>query len=93
MGKILKCLMLSLLLVVVASPFTLSQTADPFIGTWKLNVAKSKFDPGPPPKSVTWYFEDRGSGVILRTIEGIDAQGNRTFEQDDLLKGSSGRQI
>jgi hypothetical protein len=26
---------------------------DRFIGTWKLNVAKSKFNPGPAPTSVT----------------------------------------
>jgi hypothetical protein len=26
---------------------------DPFVGTWKLNVAKSKFDGGVPPKSST----------------------------------------
>ena len=25
--------------------------ANPWLGTWKLNVAKSKFDPGPAPKS------------------------------------------
>ena len=33
--------------------FALSAADDPFIGTWKLNVAKSKFDPGPPTKSTT----------------------------------------
>ena len=27
--------------------------SDPFIGTWKLNLEKSKFDPGPPLKSET----------------------------------------
>jgi hypothetical protein len=26
---------------------------DPFVGTWKLDVAKSKFDPGPAPTSAT----------------------------------------
>jgi hypothetical protein len=26
---------------------------DPFIGTWKLNVAKSTYSPGPPPQSQT----------------------------------------
>jgi hypothetical protein len=26
---------------------------NPFVGTWKLNVAKSKFNPGPAPKAVT----------------------------------------
>ena len=25
---------------------------DPLMGTWKLNLAKSKFQPGPPPKSI-----------------------------------------
>ena len=28
-----------------------AQEADPMVGTWKLNVAKSTFVPGPPPKS------------------------------------------
>ncbi len=28
-----------------------AQTADPIIGTWVLNVAKSTFSPGPAPKS------------------------------------------
>jgi hypothetical protein len=33
----------------------LAQTAQnyPFAGTWKLNIEKSKFSPGPPPKSAT----------------------------------------
>jgi hypothetical protein len=33
----------------------LAQTTQnyPFAGTWKLNVDKSKFDPGPAPKSAT----------------------------------------
>jgi hypothetical protein len=32
-----------------------AQTAqnDRFVGTWKLNIAKSKFSPGPPPTSAT----------------------------------------
>ena len=28
----------------------------PGIGTWKLNVAKSKYSPGPAPKSATVTF-------------------------------------
>jgi hypothetical protein len=31
----------------------LSGAADPFDGTWKLNVAKSKYVPGPGPQSMT----------------------------------------
>ena len=30
-----------------------SQAADPWVGTWVLNVAKSKYSPGPAPKSTT----------------------------------------
>ena len=29
----------------------LAQSPDPWIGTWKVNIAKSKYSPGPAPKS------------------------------------------
>jgi hypothetical protein len=51
--------------------------ADPAIGTWKLNLAKSKYNPGPPPKSATTTYEESADG-IKRTGESIDAEGNRT---------------
>ena len=47
---------------------------DPFIGTWKLNLAKSKFSPGPPPKSQTVTYEAIGQGVKI-TVKGTDAEG------------------
>lgn len=37
--------------------------SDPSMGTWKLNVAKSKFSPGPAPKNITTTFEPSGKGV------------------------------
>src|SRR5689334_15517258 len=40
-------------------------------GTWKLNVAKSKFNPGPPPRSSTVTVTPDGHF----TAEWIDAQG------------------
>ena len=46
-------------------------------GTWKLNLAKSKFSPGPPPRSQTLTYETVGQG-FQATNEGIDAQGNPT---------------
>ena len=39
--------------VLVALAATVGAQADPMLGTWKLNVAKSKFSPGPAPKSLT----------------------------------------
>jgi hypothetical protein len=52
-------------------------SADSAVGTWKLNVAKSKYSPGPPPKSATITYEETTSG-IKRTGESIDAEGNKT---------------
>ena len=47
------------------------------MGTWKLNVAKSKFSPGPAPKSLTVKFEPAGKGVKL-TTDGVAADGKPT---------------
>ena len=41
----------------------LAQTTPSENGTWRLNVAKSKFSPGPAPKSSTVTFAAAGQGV------------------------------
>jgi hypothetical protein len=51
--------------------------ADPTVGTWKLNTAKSKYSPGPAPKSATITYEETADG-IKRMGESIDADGNKT---------------
>ena len=51
--------------------FALSaQAADPLVGTWKLNVAKSTYSPGPAPKSLTAKIEAAGEGEKL-TADGV----------------------
>ncbi len=47
-----------LMLTVLAT----AQPKDPFVGTWTLNLAKSKYSPGPAPKSTTTTFEAAGQG-------------------------------
>jgi hypothetical protein len=51
--------------------------ADAAVGTWKLNVGKSKFSPGPPPQSATVTYEESGNGV-KRTGESVAADGTKT---------------
>jgi hypothetical protein len=34
-----------------------AQSADPWVGTWKVNLEKSKYSPGPPPKSAVRKVE------------------------------------
>ena len=44
------------------------------IGRWELNVAKSSFRPGPPPKSLTRVYEASGENVKY-TDSLVDADG------------------
>ena len=44
---------------------TTAQSKDPFVGTWRLNAAKSKYTPGPVPKSVTSTYESAGKGYKI----------------------------
>jgi hypothetical protein len=39
--------------------------ADPVAGTWKLNLAKSTFSPGPAPKSQTRSYAESAQGMTL----------------------------
>src|SRR5260370_25309498 len=48
----------------------------PFVGTWKLNVAKSKFAPGTAMKEATVTFEAVGD-EMKRTVVGVDADGQQ----------------
>ena len=47
------------------------------MGTWKANIAKSKYQPGPPPKEATRVHEDRGNGFVLITTDTVPAQGSK----------------
>jgi hypothetical protein len=66
----------ALVLAVGVSEAAFAQ-ADPFVGTWKLNLAKSTYKPGPPPKSVTLTGVAAGQGVQV-TADAISATGGET---------------
>jgi hypothetical protein len=60
--------------------------ADPVIGTWKLNLAKSTFSPGPAPKSQTRIYAESAQGMIVTVKttapDGKDSTTNLTFKED-----------
>jgi hypothetical protein len=69
---------LSILLAVFALAVSSDlRAADAALGTWKLNVAKSKYTPGPPPKSGMLKYE-ASEGGVKRTGETIEADGKKT---------------
>ncbi|MGB2636401.1 MAG: hypothetical protein WAM58_20895 [Candidatus Acidiferrum sp.] len=61
-------------LLTVAACTTLRAQSNPLVGTWKLDVTKSKFDPGPAPKSLTRTVEAQVDGVKY-SFEGVATDG------------------
>jgi len=57
-----------------------AQASDPRMGTWKLNVAKSKYSPGPAPRSMTLKVEPSSQGEKV-TAEFVNTDGTRTTSQ------------
>jgi hypothetical protein len=61
--------------IVLSSSVALA--AENWLGTWKLNVAKSKYSPGPGPKSLTLKLEATADGIKL-TSDGVNSEGKPT---------------
>jgi hypothetical protein len=62
-------------LLAIAPVGTVRAQSDPRIGTWTLNIAQSKYTPGPPPaKEIRTYA---AAGLTLSvSVESVDQQGN-----------------
>lgn len=54
-----------------------AQDHDPLVGAWELNVAKSKFTPGPAPKSESRTYVVAGQD-IKASSKGVDGTGKVT---------------
>ena len=51
---------------------------NPLLGTWRLNVGKCTYSPGPPPKSQTICFERVDNGLKVSTTV-YEADGSTTL--------------
>jgi len=60
-------------LLVLMVQFTVAQS-QLFVGTWKVDVAKSRYQPGPGPKSEILRFEQVGEGFKV-SLDGVNEQG------------------
>jgi len=52
----------------------LLSAADSFVGTWKLNTAKSKYKTGAPPKEQTLTFSEEGATLHV-VVKGTSSDG------------------
>ena len=55
-----------------------AHAADSFHGNWTLNLAKSKYDPGPAPKSQTTILDPVANGATRERGDRVNADGSRT---------------
>jgi opacity protein-like surface antigen len=86
-NKLLKALLIGALIAGgLGSVVTAADAPDPVVGTWKLDTAKSKFVPGPAPKSQTRTYAEPAQGTAM-TFTGVAANGSSmsgqsTFKYD-----------
>jgi hypothetical protein len=64
-------------MVIVGSPAAFGKliAEEPPSGIFQLNLAKSKFSPGPGPKSMSLNYQEEGTNHKVTYVE-IDAEGN-----------------
>jgi len=71
---------------VMLTSVSMAAAADNWVGSWKLNLAKSKYVPGPMPKSQTLKFEATPAGIKLSTeatgADGTTVKGGFTSKFD-----------
>ena len=71
--------------VMAATQIGLAQT-DPHVGTWTLNLEKSKYAPGTAPKSQTSVFATAGQGLKVATTA-VTATGTSNTEYTATFDG------
>ncbi|HEY3655248.1 MAG TPA: hypothetical protein VGL34_09660 [Steroidobacteraceae bacterium] len=72
MNRFLQTLTLGFVFALGAT--TVASAADPAIGTWALNVDKSKFHDGTAPKSMTRVYSAAATGTDMK-VTGVAADG------------------
>jgi hypothetical protein len=72
MKRVLQFVAITLFAVVGAS--AARAQSNPLTGTWKLNLEKSKYEPGPAPKSLTRTVDANAEGAKY-SFEGVAADG------------------
>ena len=80
MKKVLSSVILGALLTVGNTVIASGSDADPVVGTWKLNPAKSTFGGGPALKSQIRTYSQSARGLTLK-MKTVSADGKETTTQ------------
>jgi len=77
MHRLLRATALVMIVIAAAAVELAAQGTDPLVGTWELNVAKSKYTPGPAPQSETRTYVVAGQDIEASS-KGLDGTGKPT---------------
>ncbi|MFI4869320.1 MAG: hypothetical protein ACHQDD_08220 [Steroidobacterales bacterium] len=81
MNSIFKSLVVGAIVVLASGATAFAASAsEPALGTWVLNLEKSKFSPGPAPKSQTRTYAQSADGTHL-TVTGVAADGSAISQE------------
>jgi hypothetical protein len=78
MRNLLAHSILALVVTIGSISIAAAADADPVVGTWKLNVLKSKFTAGAPLKSQTRIYSQSGDNISL-VMNSVGADGKETM--------------
>jgi hypothetical protein len=67
---------LAVALAVISVSVALNAADNPLIGTWKINLDKSTFSPGPRPMGSIVTFEEKGNQIV-QSVNNVGAEGNK----------------
>jgi hypothetical protein len=81
MQKRIAVVLAALATILVASSTARSQSSDPWIGTWKVNLEKSTYSPGPKPTVAGTVTIEPSAGGIKTTIDGTNPEGKPTHTE------------
>lgn len=76
MNRVFQVMAIGVIIVAGAANAAFAASApESVVGTWTLNLEKSKFSPGPAPKSQTRTYAESADGIAL-TVNGVAADGS-----------------
>ncbi len=79
-----KCIGITAVAILALASSVWAQS-DPLVGTWKLNLTKSIYDPGPPPQSLVHQYESAGKDRYKNTRDMVDANGKSSHRELTLV--------
>ena len=68
-------------LVLMTAGSSHGQSSDPWVGTWKVNLEKSTYNPGPKPTVAAQVKMESAPNGVKTTVDAVNPQGEKTHTE------------